>query len=40
MRAKHFPTIHDFDGDELQLPLDLARDIKASPGRFALELTR
>jgi ornithine carbamoyltransferase len=35
MRARDFLTIRDFDSDELQSLLDLARDVKASPGRFA-----
>jgi ornithine carbamoyltransferase len=35
MRVKDFLTIRDFDSTELQHLLDLARDIKAAPGRFA-----
>jgi len=35
MRVKDFLTIRDFDSDELQHLLDLARDIKANPSRFA-----
>jgi ornithine carbamoyltransferase len=34
MRVKDFLTIRDFDSDELQHLLDLARDIKANPSRF------
>jgi ornithine carbamoyltransferase len=35
MRVKDFLTIRDFESGELQHLLDLARDIKANPGRFA-----
>ncbi|MCX6537628.1 MAG: ornithine carbamoyltransferase [Acidobacteria bacterium] len=35
MRVKDFLTIRDFASDELLCLLDLARDIKANPGRFA-----
>jgi ornithine carbamoyltransferase len=38
MRVKDFLTIRDFDSGELQHLLDLARDIKANPGRFAESL--
>ncbi|HEY5491831.1 MAG TPA: ornithine carbamoyltransferase [Gemmatimonadaceae bacterium] len=38
MRAKDFLTIRDFDGDELRSLLDLARHIKATPGKFAESL--
>ncbi|MCX6545370.1 MAG: ornithine carbamoyltransferase [Acidobacteria bacterium] len=38
MRVKDFLTIRDFDSTELVHLLDLARDIKADPGRFAESL--
>ncbi len=38
MRVKDFLTIRDFEGSELTFLLDLARDIKAEPGRFAQSL--